>query len=194
MRRDYKNGVLEKEYIERLEAIGITWDMQDSRWEEYYRAAQLYYEEHGHLRVAPGYVAPDGTCLGTWIQRVRQWYKQGKLTAGQIRRLESIGMIWNGASDRWERNYQAALDYYREYGNLKIPAEYVNADGLHLGWWVKGVRRAYQKGTLDRDQIDKLDRIGMLWSVSGQRRNQNFRRESERMYITKTVGINKGEH
>lgn len=77
-------------------------------------------------------------------------------------------MIWNGVSDRRERNYQATLDYYQEHGNLKVPADYVNADGLHLGWWVKGVRRAYQKGTLDREQIVKLESIGMLWNVSGR--------------------------
>ena len=77
-------------------------------------------------------------------------------------------MIWDGVSDRRERNYQAALDYYQEHGNLKVPADYVNADGLHLGWWLKGVRRAYRKGTLDREQIDKLERIGMLWNASGR--------------------------
>ena len=167
MRRDYRDGVLEQEYIERLESIGIIWDMQDSRWEEYYRAAHLYFQEHGDLRIAPGYVAPDGICLGTWIQRLRQWYKQKKLTAEQIKQLEDIGMIWDGTLDRRERSYQAAQDYYREHGNLKVPVNYVNADGLHLGWWVKGVRRAYRKGTLDREQIDKLERIGMLWSTSG---------------------------
>lgn len=167
-RNDYKSGRLDEASIRRLEAIGMVWDVRQTQWDRQYQAAQAYYREHGHLRIAPGYVTPDGKCLGTWIQRVRQWYKQKKLTADQIKRLEAIGMIWDGVSDRRERNYQAALAYYREHGDLKVPTNYVNADGLQLGWWVRGVRKAYQKGTLDREQIDKLESIGMLWSISGQ--------------------------
>lgn len=169
-RKDYKSGRLDEDNIRRLEAIGMVWDVKQTQWERQYQAAQDYYREHGHLRIAPGYVTQDGICLGTWVQRVRQWHKQKKLTAGQIKRLESIGMIWDGVSDRWERNYQAALVYYREHGNLKVPDNYANDDGLHLGWWVRGVRKAYLKGTLDREQIDKLERIGMLWNSSGQSR------------------------
>ena len=95
MRRDYKKDVLEKEAVKRLEAIGITWDVRDRQWEDFYGAAQRYYQEHGNLKIAPSHVTPDGVCLGTWIQRQRRWYKQGKLNNGQIKRLEGIGMVWN---------------------------------------------------------------------------------------------------
>lgn len=99
---------------------------------------------------------------------MRKKYKQKKLPDGQIRRLETIGMRWDGAADQRERTYRAALDYYREHGNLKIPANYVDANGLHLGWWVRGMRRAYQRGTLDREQIERLESIGMIWDTSKQ--------------------------
>ena len=173
MRRDYKNNVLEKEYIERLEAIGITWDVADRQWEEFYETAKRYYQEYGDLRIAPGYTTPDGTRLGLWIQRMRKKYKQKKLPDGQIRRLETIGMRWDGAADQRERTYRAALNYYREHGDLKIPANYVDANGLHLGSWVRGVRRAYKKGTLDGDQIDRLENIGMIWNASDQSAKSN---------------------
>ena len=97
MRQDYKKGVLAREAIERLEAIGVIWDVRDRQWEEFYKAAQRFYQEHGNLKVAPSYVDPDGVRLGTWVQRQRRWYKQGRLSAGQIKRLESIKMIWNPA-------------------------------------------------------------------------------------------------
>ena len=168
IRSAHKSGRLDEASIRRLEAIGMVWDVNQTQWERQYQAAQAYYREHGHLRISPKHVTPDGISLGTWVQRIRKCYKQNKLTAGQIKRLEAIGMIWDGVSDRRERNYQAALDYYQEHGNLKVPANYVNADGLQLGWWVRGVRSAYRKGTLDREQIDKLERIGMLWNTSGQ--------------------------
>ncbi len=105
MRRDYKNGVLEKEYMERLEAIGITWDIADRQWEEYYGAARCYYQEHGNLRIAPKYTASDGTRLGLWIQRMRKKYKQKKLTGEDVSRLEAIGMIWS-TSDHIAKSIQ----------------------------------------------------------------------------------------
>lgn len=165
-RNDYKSGRLEKASIRRLEAIGMVWNVNQTQWERQYRAAQAYYQEHGHLRIVPKYVTQDGICLGEWIQRLRRCYKENKLTTGQIKSLEAIGMIWDRASDRRERNYRAALEYYQEHGNLKVPANYVNADGLQLGWWVRGVRSAYRKGTLDKEQIDRLEQIGMLWNAS----------------------------
>ena len=168
MRRDYKNGVLEKEYVERLESIGVIWDIADRQWEEYCEAAKRYYQECRNLRVAPKYTTSDGTRLGLWIQRMRKKYKQKKLTGEQVSRLESIGMIWDGEAEQRDRTWQAALAYYREHGDLKIPTNYVDANGLHLGWWVRGVRRAYQRGTLDREQIERLESIGMIWNTFDQ--------------------------
>ena len=100
---------------------------------------------------------------------MRKKYKKGTLPGEQISRLESIGMVWDAAAEQWERTWRAASDYYLEHGDLKVPDRYVDANGLHLGWWVRGVRRAYQRGTLDKDQIDRLESIGMVWNTSGQR-------------------------
>ena len=165
-RDDYRTGRLDETIIRRLEAIGMVWDIRQMQWERNYQAAQIYYREHGHLRVEKEYLTPDGISLGSWVERLRHWYKQNKLTERQIKRLEMIGMVWDGVSDRWERNYQAAIDYYREYGDLKVPVKYVSADGLNLGRWIQCTRRSYRNGFLNREQIDRLERIGMLWSVS----------------------------
>ena len=165
-RDDYRTGRLDKASIQRLEAIGMVWDIRQLQWERNYRAAQAYYLEHGHLRVEKGYLTPDGISLESWIQRLRKWYKQNKLTVEQIKRLEMIGMVWDGISDRWERNYQAAMDYYREHGNLRVSPRYVSADGLNLGRWIQSTRKSYRNGFLNREQIDRLEQIGMLWNTS----------------------------
>lgn len=82
-------------------------------------------------------------------------------------------MIWDGVAEQRKRNYQAAQEYYQEYGNLKIPTNYVDENGFHLGWWVISVRRAYQKGTLDKEQIERLEDIGMIWGTSTQNSQPN---------------------
>lgn len=108
MRRDHRKGVLKEDAIRRLEALGITWDVRDSQWEEFFQSARRYYQEHGDLRIAPSYVDPGGKCLGTWVQRLRRWYKQGKLSVGQIRRLEGIGMIWEVVPARRDTRFMGS--------------------------------------------------------------------------------------
>lgn len=74
-----------------------------------------------------------GKRLGTLKTQRKRRGKGQYLTKERIAALDRLGMIWDGASDKRERNYQAALNYYQQHGNLIIPADYVNADGLHLG-------------------------------------------------------------
>ena len=172
-RKDYKLGRLDKISIQRLEAIGMVWDIKQMRWEQQYRAAAEYYWEYCDLDIPAQYETTEGFKLGGWIQQMRKKYKQKKLTAAQVSLLESIEMIWDGVAEQRKRNYQAAQEYYQEYGNLKIPTNYVDENGFHLDWWVISVRRAYQKGTLDKEQIERLEDIGMIWGTSTQNSQPN---------------------
>ena len=167
-RDDYRCGRLDEASIRCLEAIGMVWDVRQMQWERNYQAAKVYYQEHGHLRVEKGYLTPDGISLESWIERLRKWYKLNRLTERQIKRLEVIGMVWDGISDRWERNYQAAIDYYQEHGDLRVPVNYVSVDGLNLGRWIQSTRKSYRNGFLNKEQIDKLEQIGMLWGGFGR--------------------------
>ena len=55
-----------------------------------------------------------------------------------IKRLEEIGMCWQGAREAaWERHFSEAEKYFRQHGNLAIPADYVTGDGCRLGRWVR---------------------------------------------------------
>ena len=54
-------------------------------------------------------------------------------------------MVWDIEWIRWERQYRAASEYYWEYGDLDIPAQYETPDGLKLGRWLQRMRRDYKK-------------------------------------------------
>ena len=61
----------------------------------------------------------------------------GSLTPERIARLDALGMEWNNKWEAsWERHYAAAQEYYREHGNLEVPARYVSPDGTALGSWL----------------------------------------------------------
>ncbi len=59
------------------------------------------------------------------------------------------------------------MNYFRKYGNLKIPVHYVSPEGLRIGAWVRkqrNIRSGHGCGTdLSDDQVRRLEAIGMIW-------------------------------
>ncbi|MCD7833931.1 MAG: Helicase associated domain protein [Lachnospiraceae bacterium] len=178
IRRGAAHGHLTEERIRKLDSIGMVWASSlDQLWEKNYTAAKRYYEKQGNLDVKWNYVTEDGVPLGKWLCSLRTLEKAGArqkyLSKERIAMLEDIGMIWGKTDYFWERNYEAASAYYREHGNLDVPATYVNADGIKLGSWLHRIRKERKKtsanssekrSTLTEDQIRRLDEIGMIWS------------------------------
>ena len=54
---------LTKEQQGELEKLGMIWDRNGEKWEEYFREAQRYYLEHGELEVPVKYVTENGVPL-----------------------------------------------------------------------------------------------------------------------------------
>lgn len=74
----------------------------------------------------------------------------------------------------WEIYYAAARNYQETHGDLKVPKNYLTEDGLALGSWLttqRRVRAGKINGILTEEQIQKLDRIGMIWSSASE---ENF--------------------
>ncbi|MCC8103562.1 MAG: Helicase associated domain protein [Clostridiales bacterium] len=178
IRNGATHGCLTEERIRKLDSIGMIWEsFQDRLWKKNYAAAKAYYEAHGDLDVTWDYVTEDGVPLGEWLCSIRSYEKVGArqkyLTRERVKMLDDIGMIWGKTDYFWERNYKAAVAYYREHGNLDVPARYVNEDGIKLGSWLCRLRKEHKKcsentsgkeNTLTREQIRRLDAIGMVWS------------------------------
>lgn len=62
----------------------------------------------------------------------------------------------------WDIMYLEAKGYYEEHGNLIVPATYETSEGYSLGRWIRTQRNSYE--SLSDDQVDKLNKIGMLWT------------------------------
>lgn len=89
---------LTKEQQGELEKLGMIWDRNGEKWEEYFREAQGYYLEHGDLNVPVSYCV-NGVKLGRWISNVRSKRKHPGasgmvLDEDRIRLLDRIGMDW----------------------------------------------------------------------------------------------------
>lgn len=166
------NGFLTEEQIAQLDALGIVWDNYHNQvWEKNYLEAKEYFERFGDLLVPAKYVTETSFPLGMWIAMMRQYRANQRtniVTEERIKRLNEIGMSWDVISDQWERNYLAAVDYYREHGHLIVPKSYISPDGIKLGYWIAHLRvnrSGKGRGKLTDEQIARLDRIGMAWDA-----------------------------
>ena len=160
-----KGAPLTDEQIDRLDAIGMVWESKvEQAWNRGLEEAESYYASHGDLVVPTAYVSPDGFCLGRWISE-RRTKGKNKHSLEQQKQLDALGMIWE-RPDSWEVRYGMAADYFRQYGNLNIPNSY-KVGGIWLYKWLneqRQIRIGNRPGkTLSKEQIAKLDAIGMDW-------------------------------
>lgn len=123
--------------MDRLQNLGMVWDTSAAMWQHNYREAMRYYLDHGNLEVPVKYVTPSGFALGTWLGTQRAAYKAEQLTPEQTAQLEALGVDWTDRNNRkWQIAYESAARYYQAHGNLNVPSEYVDENGVLLGKWI----------------------------------------------------------
>ena len=170
-----RNSVLTEERIALLGAIDMVWRLEYRfPWKEWMSSVFHYYESHGNLRVPADYMDGD-YALGNWIKEQRKLHARGVLSKDQIADLEKYGMVWIISRHRpWIDWYADACLYYEEHGDLLVPYGYRTPEGYNLFVWVESQREKYggkypSKGKLSKEQIDKLNLIGMEWQNKWQR-------------------------
>jgi Helicase associated domain len=137
--------------------------------------------------------------LGRWINRQRSLYQAGKLRKDRetvshfshakskphvshfgvfIKELEAIGLKWSVLSTTsWESMYETLLLYVQERKDAEgewdgnVPANYKTNDTppKALGRWINRQRTAKQKHKLKKEFADKLNLLGLKWSVHERR-------------------------
>lgn len=157
-------------------------NVRDLNWARNYGAAKKYWEENGNLDIPSLYITQEGIPLGQWLCQLRNWERSGAqskyLTTERKQALDEIGMIWNKLDYLWEKNYSEACTYYREHHNLKVPLDYVTANGIRLGAWLYRLRQLRSgKGRgapPTKDQIVRLDALGMVWDIRSDSKWESF--------------------
>ena len=168
-----RKNPLTSNQIKDLESIGMIWDVYDSQWEDSYKFAEEYYKENKNLDVKNSCIFNDFN-LGYWISSQRNLYKSNSLSSDRIKKLESIGMIWDASVDAdkiWNDHYIIAKKYYEEHGNLLINT-HSHYNGENLGAWINKNRN--EKNKLSKDKIQKLESIGMVWNVHQNKWYSNY--------------------
>ena len=168
-RQRFLGSNLSTDRVERLEALGMVWDTVQDIWEQSYCAAVQYWLDHGTLEVPVKYTTPEGVALGVWLGSQRAAYKAGTIKPVQKAWLEALDVDGTNRNDRkWQAAYDAAARYYQAHGDLNVPSEYIDPDGVLLGKWVSRQRYAWQNpdrssARLTPERKALLDQLGMVW-------------------------------
>ena len=145
--------------------------VREANWERNFRSAARYARKYKHLLVPASYVDSDGVRLGVWISNLRAARKNRpdsyQVTLAHIKKLNSIGMVWDARDAKWGTAYQQAKAYYKAHGNLHAAANYKSDEtGFCLGDWLRRMREwdTTRDPKLTPARRAMLDKIGMEWS------------------------------
>ena len=145
--------------------------VREANWERNFRSAARYARKYKHLLVPASYVDSDGVRLGVWISNLRAARKNRpdsyQVTPAHIKKLNSIGMVWDARDAKWGTAYQQAKAYYKAHGNLHAAANYKSDEtGFCLGDWLRRMREwdTIHDPKLTPERRAMLDKIGMEWS------------------------------
>lgn len=171
--REAYQATLSDERIQKLNRLGMVWTLPDP-WEQKYQLVRRYYEEHGDVAIPANYVS-DGVWIARWLsEQVARLNRRptGRskaikpLNDGQIQKLRALGIRESTSRNEsaWEEQYHAAKAFYEQNGHLTIPSSYVSDSGKQVARWLTAQRKHRKEGKLSEEQIEKLNRIGIVWS------------------------------
>ncbi|MDB4071343.1 Helicase associated domain protein [Amylibacter sp.] len=147
---------LTPERLKRLNTLGFVWDPLTEQWEEGFSMLQQFREREGHCKVLRKH-KEVGYPLDEWVSRQRAY--KDKLTPERLKRLNTLGFIWDSLSERWEEGFSKLKQYKEREGHCNVPKGF-KEDGHTLGNWIVVQRKRRDKLTSER--LDKLNALGFI--------------------------------
>lgn len=160
---------ISQQKVDKLNQIGMVWDVLDYKWNEKYEEVKKFYAEYHDLNLLPIYKGEEGRKLLSWIKSQRSIYytnKEGLKYTEKITKLEQVGIVCKHNEELWNEMYTLAVNYHDKYHHLLIPVYYETEDNKKLGVWIRNQRKSYVKSDLSLERINALEAIGMVWKVN----------------------------
>jgi len=161
-----------EERQKQLEDMGFCWNANEFVWTTRWNELLEYYKVHGNCLVPADY--PQNNSLAVWVGEQRYHYKklhdgkqrQSSMTPERIKKLESIGFVWNVHDARWEERYRKLEQYCSLNGKGAIP-HYQNDKSLHR--WLKEQLKRYgqylqgEETIMNEERASKLSKLGYVY-------------------------------
>jgi len=158
-RRLYTLGRLSSERVQRLTALGFEWDPLTAVWEEMFARLVRYKERIGHCNVPAKW--PEDPRLRGWVGTQRNLKKHDRLSPDRLKRLETLGFLWNEIAAAWEEMFARLVQFKEHIGHCNVPQKW--SEDSQLATWV-GTQRQRRKGdAITADHLRRLDALGFQW-------------------------------
>eukprot|EP00957_Ditylum_brightwellii_P069559 5283132-Ditylum_brightwellii.AAC.1 len=164
----YKKNALSSDRIQRLNSIGIIWDLRNQSIGFSLKAKNKFDElcafkaQNGHCNVST--LDEQNKSLGKWVSQQRLLYKKKALDPDCIRQLNSIGFIWDLCDHSWNEHFNQLCAFKAQNGHCNVTT--LDAQNRSLGKWVYHQRKLYKKNALNPDRLLQLNSIGFIWDLS----------------------------
>ncbi len=165
-RKSYVKGDLSLERINALEAIGMTWKVNETKWNLMYEELKNYYDKYHTLTISKTYEPMFVTNeeLKTWLNVQRKNYRRETiLTSSQRQKLKALGIERDNAKEYWVSMYNLAFNYYQKNQHLTITHPQT-AEEKSLYIWLRNQRYSYRQGKLSMERIELLNALNFIWS------------------------------
>jgi len=165
-RTNFNHQKLSKERINKLNKIpGWFWESRIEKiWNDNFKKIKEFKEKNE--RFPSQKEEKDAGISCGWLSKQRKSKEENKMCKSQIKKLESIGFIWDIYEATWNGNYSLMEEY--ETINKKIPRAKEKYKGNNLGAWGDSQRMLKKNGELTEDKIKKLEKLKHWWWVSNQ--------------------------
>ncbi|OEU07253.1 hypothetical protein FRACYDRAFT_197864 [Fragilariopsis cylindrus CCMP1102] len=164
-RRYHNNDMIGENRVDLLNSVGFVWETYKTLpWDEMFQRLVRYKEEH-HTTIVPDRYEKDPK-LGRWVSHQRTYYNKKGIPVERVKRLDSIGFVWNPLDEQWMEMYQKLVAYKKEHRSTNVPRCYMKVP--ELGRWVGSQRQAYintARGILSKKRLELLNSINFVWSA-----------------------------
>ena len=158
--------------LEMMEKLGDRWHLRFGELKKYMEQ----YKKEPTLKTEF-----EGFKIGAWLVEQKQKMKRDKLPFERAKLLEALGVhSVDPMREQWERNYAAYKNYVANV-NQQPDSGAVHAD-VRIGVWLDYLRKT--KKSLSREQIQKLNALGINWERHPSRqREKQIQRENRRVAL-----------
>ena len=163
LRQIQNKSYLSKSQINKLERLGIDWNIiitREQQWNQMFLKLQEFYLTYGHCQVPQRW--KQDISLANWVMRQRGQWAAGKMLPDRESRLNSLNFIWCIQviyDAQWQHHYQQLKAFYQEHGHLQVPGSY-----KQLTSWIENQRTMKKKKLLLADRERQLIEIGFSYS------------------------------
>ncbi len=161
-RLNYKNKILSKEKLAKLQSIGFIFDSQEESWQINLDQLTEYLKANDGKYPSADDPIPEIRKICAWVFKQRKSYNKKQLPANRLVKLQSIGFVFDPHEENWQNTFNRLVKYINE-NNGKFPSSRDSDPNIKaLAVWISKQRAIFRNNALSQDRTRKLQEIGVL--------------------------------